>query len=96
MEKQKLICDLCGEVFIGGKPDGVYSNLNVYMSEYNIKIDITKAGMVTEFCTRCLNMIVTQALSQDDPYFGLILETDDSKTEARKRKERKSCPVSGT
>lgn len=96
MAKHKRICDLCGEEFIGGKPVGVYSNVWVYMGEYSVKIGITKAGMFTELCKRCLAAIVTQALSQNDPHFGLILETDDAKTEARKRKERKSCPVSGT
>lgn len=96
MKKETLICDCCGKEFTQGKPDGVFSNLNVYMGEYNIKIDITKAGMVTDLCSRCRNMIVSQALSQDDPFFGLILESDDAATEARKRKERQCCLICGT
>lgn len=96
MEKQNRICDICGNQFVGGKPDGVYSNLNVYMAEYNLKIDVTKAGMVTELCRKCLRKIVLQALSLEDPYFGLLLETDSIGRQARKRKQRKSCPVSGT
>jgi hypothetical protein len=94
MEEQKRICDLCGEVFTGGKPDGVYSNLWIWMKEYSIRIDImTEAGMVTEFCSKCLTEIVTQALEEEDRYLGLVLLTDHAGTEARKRRQRKSCPI---
>lgn len=90
---QKRICDLCGVEFTELRPDDVYSNLWVGMGEYMIKIDITKAGMVTQFCRDCRTKIVTEALSLDDPYFGLFLPGDNAATKARKRKDRKSHSI---
>ena len=85
-----LICDLCGVELTELRPDDVYSNLWVGMGEYTIKIDVTKAGMVTHFCRDCRTKIVTGALSLEDPYFGLILDGDNQATKARKTKDRKS------
>lgn len=87
---KNTFCDLCGAEVTEARPDGVYSNLWIGMGEYMIKIDISKAGMVTDFCRGCLTRVVTEALSQDNPYFGLILPGDNAATEARKRKDRKS------
>jgi len=81
-------CEICGELITEARPDKVYSNLWVGLGEYMIKIDITKAGMVTQFCRRCRKKLVTDALSRENPYFGLILDGDSPATEARKRKER--------
>jgi len=83
-------CDNCGAEVTEVRPDEVYSNLWVGLGEYMIKIDITKAGMVTHFCRDCRTRIVTDALSQDNPYVGLILPCDDKATETRKRKDRES------
>ena len=86
----KSRCDNCGAEVTEARPDGVYANLHVGLAEYMIKIEITKAGMVTHFCRDCRTRIITDALSQDDPYFGLILPGDDKATEKRKRKDRES------
>ena len=85
---QKRICDLCGVEFTELRPDEVYSNLWVGIGEYMIKIDITKAGIVTQFCRDCRIKIVTEALSLDHPYFGLILAGDSHSTAKKKRKDR--------
>ena len=87
---QRTFCDFCGAEVSEARPDKVYSNIFVGLGEYMIKVDITKAGMVTHFCHECRRKIVTNALAQDNPYSGLILLSDDKATETRKRKARES------
>ena len=89
-QMKKNLCDFCGAEVTEARPDGIHSNLWVGLGQYMITIDITKAGMVTHLCRDCRTKLVTEALSQDDPYFGLILPGDDKATEARKRKDRES------
>lgn len=86
-------CDCCEKELTRRKPEETHSNLYVYMGVYSVKIDIVKSGMVTDLCADCLQQIIEDAMSLDDPFYGLVLFGDDKATEARKRKQRKSCPA---
>ena len=89
-QMKERLCDLCGVEVTEVRAEDMLSNLWVHLGDYSIKIDISKAGMLTHFCRDCRKKLVTHALSQDNPHFGLILFGDDEATEARKRKKRES------
>lgn len=89
----KKYCDLCGAEIAETRPAEIHSNLWLYMGDYSVKIDIAKAGLVTDLCRVCRVKIVTNALAQSDPYFGLILSGDNQAAKTRKTMERKQSSL---